>query len=258
VVGTFRRLLGVCMFTTSLVLLSDQIALQRSVDVIANNVANSNTTGFKRQGIQFETYVSRPTPKQVTNFVFDRATFRDTTPGTIASTGNPLDLAIQGDGYFQVQTPQGVQYTRNGAFRTDSEGQIVTSTGLPVLSDGGQAIALPEDASDVTIAGDGTVTAKTGTATSRAQLGKIGIVKFDNNEALFPTSSSLLTTSQAPIPITDNVIVQGAVEDSNVNPVLEITNLILIQRAYERAANLIGQENSRLTTAIDKLSQTTA
>jgi flagellar basal-body rod protein FlgF len=246
------------MFTTSLVLLSDQIALQRSVDVIANNIANSSTTGFKRQGIQFETYVSRPSPKHITNFVFDRATFRDTTPGTTTSTGNPLDLAIQGDGYFQIQTAQGIQYTRDGAFRTDSEGQIVTSNGLPVLSDGAQPITLPEDASDITVSGDGTVTAQTGTSTSRAQLGKISIVKFDNDEALLPTSQSLLTTTQTATPIAGNAIVQGAIEDSNVSPVLEITNLIRIQRAYEQAANLIGQEDSRLRTAIDKLSQTTS
>jgi len=246
------------MFSTGLVLLSDQMALQRSVDVIANNIANSNTTGFKRQGVQFETYISRPSPRQSTSFVYDRATYRDTTPGTISTTGNPLDLAIQGDGYFQVQTAQGIQYTRDGAFRTDNQGQLVTSTGLPVLSDAGQAITLPEDARDITISGDGTVTAQTGTATSRAQLGKIGIVKFENDVAMVPTNSGLLTTPQLPTQITSNVIVQGAIEDSNVKPVLEITNLIKIQRAYEQATNLVSLENSRLSAAIDKLSQTTA
>lgn len=246
------------MFTTSLVLLSDQIALQRSVDVVANNIANSSTTGFKRQGIQFETYNSRPSPWQNTSFVYDRATYRDATPGTTVATGNPLDLAIQGNGYFQIQTPQGTRYTRDGAFRTDGEGQIVTSNGLPVLSDGGQPLTLPEDARDITISGDGTVTAQTGTATSRAQLGKIGVVKFDNDEALSPTNGSLLTTTQTPTPVVGNPIVQGAVENSNVSPVAEITNLIRIQRAYEQASNLAGQENARLSTAIDKLSQTTA
>ncbi len=245
------------MFTTSLVLLSDQIALQRSVDVVANNIANSSTTGFKREGIQFETYMSRPTPTQSTSYVYDRATYKDTTPGTISTTGNPLDLAIQGKGYFQVQTPQGTQYTRDGAFRTDSTGQIVTSSGMPVLGDGGQPIILAEDATDITVSGDGTVTAQTGISTSRANLGRLGIVKFDNDQALMPTSGSLLTTTQTGTQVTDNVVVQGAIENSNVSAVHEITNLIRIQRAYEQAANLIGQENSRLSTAIDKLSQTT-
>ena len=246
------------MFTTSLVLLSDQMALQRSVDVVANNIANSGTTGFKREAVQFETYLSRPTPKQSTSFVYDRATYRDASPGTITSTGNPLDLAIQGSGYFQIQTPQGTQYTRNGAFRTDNQGQIVTSGGLPVLTDGGQPITLPEDARDITISGDGTVTAQTGTATSRAQLGRIAVVKFENDAALQPTNASLLTTTQAATPVTGNAIVQGAIEDSNVKPVLEITDLIRMQRAYEQATNLVAQENTRLKSAIETLSQTTA
>ncbi len=246
------------MFSTSLVLLSDQMALQRSVDVVANNIANSSTTGFKREGVQFETYVSKPASAQKTSFVYDRATYRDTTPGTLSSTGNPLDLAIQGPGYFQIQTPQGTQYTRDGAFRTDSQGQIVTSTGLSVLSDGGQPITLPDDARDITISGDGFITAQTGTGSARAQLGKLAVVKFDNDEAVTPTSQGLLTTTQTPTPLTGNVIAQGTIEDSNVKPVLEITDLIRLQRAYEQASNLVGQENTRLSTAIDKLSQTSA
>ncbi len=227
------------------------------VDVVANNVANSSTTGFKRQGVQFETFVSRPSPTQATSFVYDRATFRDTTQGTISTTGNPLDLAIQGQGYFQIQTPNGVRYTRDGAFRTDNQGQIVTSSGFPVLGDAGQPLILPEDARDITISGDGYLTAKTGTATSRAQLGKIGIVKFENDEAVVPSDNGL-TTSQSPMPVQGNAIVQGAIENSNTNSITEITDLIRIQRAYEQASRLIQQENSRLSNAIDKLSQTSA
>lgn len=246
---------GFSMSATSLVLLSDQMALQRSVDVVANNIANSSTTGFKREGIQFETYMTKPTTTKSTSYVYDRATYRDTTAGTISSTGNALDLAIQGTGYFQIQTPKGTQYTRDGAFRTDSEGQITTSSGLPVLSDGGQPITLPSDASDVTISGDGFITAQTGTGTSRSQLGKIGVVKFDNDEAVTSTSGGLLTTTQTPTAVTGNAIVQGAIEDSNVKPVLEMTDLIRIQRAYEQATNMVGQEDTRLSNAIDKLSQ---
>jgi flagellar basal-body rod protein FlgF len=244
--------------TTGLVLLSSQMALSNSIDIIANNIANSSTTGFKRQGIQFETFVSKHTSPtaQNTNFVYDRATFRDSTPGTISQTGNPLDLAIQGTGYFQIQTPQGVQYTRDGAFRTDNQGQIVTSTGLPVLSDAGQPLVLPDDALDVTISGDGFLTAQVGTGTSRAQLGKIGVVQFGNDAAVTPALNGLLTTTQTPTPVTGNAIVQGAIEDSNVKPVTEITDMIRIQRAYEQASNMISQENSSLSDAIDKLSAT--
>jgi len=253
--GAFLNDPGQTMLAPSLVLLSDQVALQRSLDVIANNVANSNTTGFKREGIEFDTMLSGLQKGKSINFVFDRATYRDTTPGAISATGNPLDLAIQGAGYFEIQTPQGVQYTRNGAFRTDNQGQIVTSTGMPVLSDGGQAITLPDEATDITISGDGFITAQVGTGSSRAQLGKLGIVKFDNDQQVIPAGYGMFTTTQTPTPVTGNAIVQGSIEESNVKPISEMTSMITIQRAYEQATNLISQENSRLSDAIQKLSE---
>ena len=244
------------MYSTDLVLLSDQMALQRTVDVIANNIANSSTTGFKREGVQFETYLGKTGSREKTSYVHDRATYRDMTAGTISTTGNPLDLAVQGKGYFQIQTPTGVQYTRSGAFRTDNQGQIVNSSGMPVLSEGGQPIAMPEDARDITIGGDGFITAQVGTATARAQLGKIGVVTFDHPEALTPTTGSLFSAAQQqPNPaLGNNILVQGAIEESNVKPVLEMTDLIRVQRAYEQATNLIGSDNNRLADAIDKLS----
>src|ERR1700733_13460588 len=104
------------MESPSLVLLSNQEALQRAIDIVANNVANSSTTGFKREGIEFDTLLSQPTPDETIDFVVDRATYRDASAGPINPTGNPLDLAIQGAGYFQVQTPQGIRYTRSGSF----------------------------------------------------------------------------------------------------------------------------------------------
>ena len=101
------------------------------------------------------------------------------------------------------------------------------------------------------------ITAQVGTGSSRAQLGKIGVVKFDNEQLVISQGKSLLTTTQTPIPVTGNAIVQGATETSNVQPVTEITDLIRIQRAYEQATNLIGDQNTKLSAAIDKLSQTT-
>jgi flagellar basal-body rod protein FlgF len=247
------------MRSTDLVLLSNQMALERSVDIIANNIANSSTTGFKRQGIEFNTYLTsgNQSSGQATSFVYDRATFRDTSVGVITNTGNPLDLALQKEGYFQVQTAQGTQYTRDGAFRTNNQGQIVTSTGLPVLSESGQPITVPEDSSDLTVYSDGFVTVKSGTGSARTSLGRIGVVKFDNDNQLTPVSGTLLTTTQAPVPVTDSIITQGAIEESNAKPVVEITELIRIQRAYEQATNFISQDNTRLTSAIDKLSATT-
>jgi flagellar basal-body rod protein FlgF len=247
------------MMSASLVLLSDQIALQRSVDIIANNVANSSTTGFKREGIDFDTLISNLNNNsgQSIHYVIDKSTYRDTSPGTITSTGNPLDLAIQGPGYFQVQTKAGAtQYTRNGAMHLDNQGQLVTSSGMPVLSDGGQAITLPDEATDITISGDGFITAQVGTGSTRAQLGKIGVMSFADEKQVLPTGNGLFNTTQTGTPVTGNAIVQGAVEESNVKPISEMTTLINIQRAYEQASNMISNENSRLDAAIDKLSQT--
>ncbi len=256
-------LTGLNMSSTGLVLLSSQMTLMRSVDIVANNIANASTTGFKREGIQFDTYIQHAmsggnsASNGNTNFVYDRGTYRDTSAGSVTSTGNPLDLAIQGKGYFQVQNAQGVtQFTRDGAFHLDNQGQIVSSSGMPVLSDGGQAIILPDDARDITISGDGFITAQVGTGSARAQLGKLGVVTFDNDEAVVPAGGSLLTTTQTPTPSTGNSIMQGAIENSNVNSITEMTDLIRIQRSYEQATNLVGQENSRLSDAIDKLSQT--
>lgn len=253
--------MGKTMSIQSVVLLSDQLALQRRMDIIANNIANSGTTGFKREGVEFNTLISNGSASRAAaqniSFVYDRATYRDVSPGTTKMTGNSLDMAIQGKGYFQIQTPQGIQYTRNGAFQTDNQGQIVNSQGMPVLSDGGQPIILPEDARDLTISGDGFITAQVGTGSTRSQLGKIGLVKFENDQIVKPVGNGMLTTTQTAEPVTGNVLVQGALEDSNVSPVLEITEMIKVQRAYEMAANMISAENTRLNTAIDKLSATT-
>ena len=238
-------------------MLSSQMALQRSVDVIANNIANSSTTGFKREGIAFDTILKQAVSPSGTDtsYVYDRATYRDTSAGTISKTGNSLDFAIQGNAYFEVQTPEGTQYTRNGAFRLDSQGQLVTSTGLPVLSDGGQPIQFPEDSRDITVGGDGFITAQSGTGSERTQLGKLGIVSFDNPKQVIPSGSGMLKSTATPTQITDDEVVQGSIENSNVNPISEMTDLIQLQRAYEQAANITSGENTRLTNAINTLSQ---
>ncbi len=234
------------------------MALQRSLDVVANNIANSSTTGFKREAINFDTYVMHPEPTQSLHFVFDRSTYRDAAPGTLQTTGNPLDLAIQGPGYFEVQTAAGTRYTRDGAFQVDSQGQLVTLAGQPVLSDGGQPIIVPDSASNITVSGDGFISAQTGTESSRTELGKLGIVSFANEQQVIPEGGNLFSTAQTPTPITDNVLVQGAIEQSNVRPITEMTSMLQIMRSYEQASNMISQENSRLSDAITKLSQTTS
>jgi flagellar basal-body rod protein FlgF len=246
------------MESPSLVLLSNQEALQRAIDIVANNVANSSTTGFKREGIEFDTLLSQPTPDESIDFVVDRATYRDYSTGPIETTGNPLDLAIQGAGYFAVQTPQGIRYTRSGAFQLNTEGQIVTLSGDLVMGEGDQPITLPSTAYQVNISADGFVTARVDNGVSLAQIGRIAVQKFTNEQAMQQVGNGLYATDEEGVPADDSSIVQGALEQSNVQPVTEITQLIQIMRSYEQTVNLIGQENSRVDTALSTLSKTTA
>ena len=247
------------MQSPSLVLLSDQAALQRSMDVVANNVANANTTGFKREGVEFDTYVSRPEPRKAINFVVDRATYRDAATGPIQTTGNPFDIALQGQGYIPIQMAGGqTGYTRSGSFQVNPQGQLVTQSGLPVLGNGGQAITIPDTATDVVISGDGYITARDGNNASTTELGKIAPVKFDNEQALTAVGGGLYTTAQTPTPSDDTKVVQGALEQSNVQSVTEMTSMIKIMRSYEQTVNLINMDNQRQTDAMTKLSRTTA
>jgi len=243
----------------NLVLLSTQEALQKSLDVVANNIANSSTTGFKREDIAFATYISRPESGQKLNFVVPRATFRDASSGPITPTNNPLDLAIQGQGYFQVRGADGQpHFTRNGSFQLDTQGQIVTHAGELVLGDGGQPITIPDTATNINISSDGYITAKTDNGTSLAELGKIAVVKFDDEQKLQSEGAGLYTSSDPSKPAVGSSVVQGSLEESNVQAVTEMTQMIKIMRSYEQASSLISKEDDRRLDALTKLSKTTA
>ena len=246
------------MQATSLVLLSDQQALARTMDIVANNVANSSTTGFKREGIEFSTLLSQASAGKGINFVIDRATYRDMQSGPLQTTSNPLDVAIQGQGYFAVQTTNGTRYTRGGSMLTNSEGQIVTQAGYPLLDDGSQPIVIPDNAKDVNIASDGTITASIPGQTALSQLAKLQVTKFDNDQSLVAQGNGLYSTDQTPSPAVDSSIIQGSLEQSNVQPVVEMTQMMQIMRMYEQATNMISQENTRLNAAINTLSKTSA
>jgi flagellar basal-body rod protein FlgF len=246
------------MESPSLVLLSNQEALQRSMDIVANNIANVSTTGFKREAIQFDTLLSQPAPGETLDFVIDRATYRDSSGGPVTPTGNPLDLAIQGKGYFPVQTPAGIRYTRSGSFQLNPDGQIVTLSGYPVLGQGNQPITIPSTTTQLNIASDGDVTARVDNGVDLLEVGQLEVVKFDNEQGMVQEGQGLYSTAAQAQPADDSSIVEGALESSNVQPVSEITNMIQIMRSYEQTVNMIGQENQRLDNAIDKLAKTSA
>lgn len=247
------------MEAAGLVLLSYQDSLVRSLGITANNIANSTTTGFKSEDTLFDTFISRPAEeKDRLEFAVDVGTYRHVTQGAVSNTGNPLDVAVQGDGYFQIQTSLGTRYTRGGAFQLNSQGELVTASGDRVIGDGDQPLTLPQDARDILIAADGVVTSKSGTDKDAAQAGKLKLVRFDREQELRLTGNGFYSTTQQALPVETPSVVQGALEQSNVAPVREITSMIELSRSYQTAAKLLDLEGQRQTSAISRLGKVSA
>jgi len=242
----------------SLILTSYQASLLRTMEITANNIANVNTTGYKRESVAFDTYLSRPEPKQTFQFAVENATYRDAAQGPTIMTGNPLDVAIQGEGYIPVQTAAGIRYTRAGAFQLNNEGDLVTAAGDKVLGDGNQPISMPSDAREVLIGNDGTISAQSGNGTAATLLGKLTVVKFENEQGLAPIGNGYFKTEATPVPTKDSKIVQGSIEQSNVQAVTEMTRMIDVSRTYQQVVHLMELDNERQKTAISRLGKTTA
>jgi len=242
------------MENTSYVALSRQSALWRQMEVVANNMANANTPAYKTQQMMFTDYLvktkSANTPFGTkVAFVQDVGMLRDTREGPLAQTGNSLDVAIHDDGYFVIDTPSGQRYSRSGHFSLDESGMMVTSDGYPVLQQSGQPIVFAPNEATITIAGDGTISTENGV------IGRIKVVKFDNEQDLKQAGSGLYQTSDDPIAIDRPKVVQGMLEQSNVQPVVEVTNMLSIMRNYEGVQKMVESEGDRITKAMKVLSQ---
>ncbi|MBV9539932.1 MAG: flagellar basal-body rod protein FlgF [Alphaproteobacteria bacterium] len=242
------------MDNSLLISLSHQIATYRSMDVIANNLANASTPAFQREEPTFQEYVAHvPAAEgqagatQSLSFVQDAGVVRDLSEGHLNGTNAPFDFAIHGKGYFAVQTPQGERYTRNGHFSLDASGQLVTSNGDAVQGDGG-AITITPDDGEVHIAQDGTISGKNG------QIGRLKVVDFANPRLLKKEGASLYDAAgQAPSTAVGASIQAGMLETSNVEPVVEITHMIEVMRAYQATAMLTQSHEDLMRQAIDKL-----
>jgi len=243
-----------------LVGLSRQVGLGREMDVVANNIANLNTTGYKADGAIFEEFLSTDALDQQTgsrvSFVRDRGVWHDMSQGPIQRTGNPLDVAVDGQGFLVVQTPSGERYTRNGSLKINATGQLVTSDGYPVLGDGGP-ITLQQNDQQVSISRDGTISVREGNSKVDSARGKLRLVTFDNLQQLSKDGSSTFkpAADATPQPATKAAIVQGAVEGSNVRGVVEVARMIEITRAYTQVASLLQQQSDLGQSAIDKLAE---
>jgi flagellar basal-body rod protein FlgF len=235
------------MQAASYIALSSQMALHRQMDVVANNLANSSTPAFKAERMLFSEFLDRRRANQPTSFVQDFGTMRDTKQGPVTRTGNSLDLALQGDGYLKVETPLGIRYTRNGHFQLDGGGQVVTAQGYPVLAEGDRPLTVPSFVTVTSCASVGTVT------TDQGEAGRLAVVRFDNERDLVPASGGLFVTEAVPQPAPDTLVLQGMIEGSNVESILEITRMMNISHNFNFAKDLGDSESERTRSAIDKL-----
>jgi len=255
------------MENTLLIGLSRQVTLERQMDVIANNVANVNTNGFKADRSLFHEYLV-PTARE-DNFaagrdrrlshVVDRATFKDFAQGSPDPTKNPLDVAISGDGFFTVQTPQGERFTRDGGFQINTQGQLVNSSGHPVLGTGGPIVFQQTD-KQIQIAQDGTVTVLEGTGRTDSIRGKLRLSTFSQPQRLVKEGSNLYSLGEGNAAQTDtkSTVAQGFIERSNVNAVTEMSRMIEVNRMYTHMATLLQQQHDLHKSAIDKLADVPA
>ena len=231
------------------VALSSQVALERRLNTIADNVANSTTVGYRATGVKFEDVVSG-TGSRAVSFVSSGSTYLSPASGSMLETGNPLDFAIQGDAWFAVATPAGTVMTRDGRFTLANSGALVTVEGHPVLDAGGAPIQLDPNDGPPKAGADGSLTQ------DGRLVGAIGRFAFDPGIDFqrYGNSGVLNRNRLEPQVDTQDVgVSQGFVEQSNVNPMLEMMHLIQVQRTFENMSALIRETGSSVDEAIKTL-----
>jgi flagellar basal-body rod protein FlgF len=241
------------------VALSAQVVLQKQLDVVANNVANMNTVGYKPDRQLFQSYVERlAVPGDTVAFVQDRATYIDRTDGEISLNGNPWDVAVKGNGYLGVLSGSVVQYTRDGHLQIGQDRTLLGSGGLPVVGPDKQPIKVPDQATDPDIKADGAITVKVNGVLQ--DIGQIGMFRPTDPLVMRKEGGSLLSAPAAAMQSVENgdkttLIVQGGLEGSTVKPVAELTNLTELSRAYDRLQTLLSDDNDREQKMIQTLGQ---
>ena len=237
--------------------LSRQMTLRRELDIAANNIANADTTGFKVEQLLLGTEVGNRARNDAirpsASFVLDRGVGRDFSQGSLQQTGRDLDFAIDGEGvFFKVQDGATEAYTRDGAFTISPEGELVTKAGLPVLGDGGPITIDPAKGA-ITVADDGNI------SQDGVTIGQLGLARFDTLSVLSKDGDGLYrnASNASPIDATGAQVRQGMLEGSNVNPLVKITQLIEISRAYERATKMIDNVQELSRRSVERLGRST-
>jgi flagellar basal-body rod protein FlgF len=234
------------------VALSGQVALQKRLDTIANNIANMNTSGFRAEEVTFSTVLSRA-GSDPTAFATTGENYISRQPGELTRTGNPLDIAVQGDGWFALQSPNGVVYTRDGRLHMDENGTLRSVNDYPILDSGGAPIMLDPGGGEPQISQDGMITQ------NNVQVGAVGLFSISPAARLARADNSSVKPDIPATPVLDfsvNGVAQGMVEGSNVNPILEMTRMIEMSRAFDSSANATQSTETSLMDAIKTLGAT--
>jgi flagellar basal-body rod protein FlgF len=238
------------MLNRSFIEMTQQIALQKRMEAIGHNIANMNTTGFKNRGVTFKEHLNQKPGIEGLSFVEQKGVSYDFTQGNVEVTHNPLDCAISGPGFFTVETPNGRVYTRNGQFKLNGQGQLTTMKGDLIVDNGGAPIAIPAQAQNIRITSEGDVQA------DGATLSRLGVGEFTDLSQLKEMGDGFFQSPNPPQLGINSKVIQSAIEKSNVSPIQELTQMIDVHRAYERAHNSQRQEEQRMEKTIDTIGRT--
>lgn len=249
------------METLESISLSRMATMTRQMEIIANNIANANTTGYKAARMFFSEFLQNAGNEEL-SYVHGYGTIRDYSTGSLSFTNNTLDVAIDGEGFFVVNTGDGERYTRNGHFRVDEQRQIVatqddsyaekterrlvTSDGYPVLSQQNTPIVIP-NVDRVEISPEGFI------RVGGTVLDRFNVVTFENPQSLQQAEAGVFKTDEVPIPVEQPKIIQGALEDSNVQPVVELTQMIAVMRSFQASQKLIQDDDQAKRRAIQAI-----
>ena len=229
------------------VTLTRQSGLMREMQLIANNIANASTAGFRREGVVFSEYVRRLDDAPSLSMAHASARHVDLTPGETEMTGAAFDFAIEGEGFFLVETPQGNRLTRAGMFTPSAEGELVNPDGHRLLDQGGAPVFVPPDAGQIMLSSDGTLSA------GDEPIARIGLWQPAADGDLQHEGGTLFRTTQGEVPQDGGRMAQGRIEASNVNPMSELARMVEVQRAYEAGQSFLDREDDRLRTVIQVL-----
>ncbi len=227
--------------------LTRQSGLMAEMRVVANNIANASTAGFRQEGVTFSEYVADLGETDSLSMAAARVRETSQLQGGLTRTGGTFDLAIEGEGFFMIQTPEGDRLTRAGAFTPNGDGDLVTADGYPVLDIGGAPVFVPPEAGGVAVGADGTISA------DGAPIGQVGLFVATDPKDLVRQEGLMFRTDGPVEPAVAGRMVQGFLESSNVDPILQITRMIEVQRAYELGQGFLDKEDERIRNVMQTL-----